>query len=267
MKSDPRALDANPPRQNAGFKGSMLRLVKGGAERRAIEAGEVDAVMDPATGSALLLPEAQAALRENGARVRSLLALSADWCWEQDESGRFVSHTGVASGSSGIYDESIIGKTLRDPPFDSMSETDWKAHLRLLEWRATFRDLELKCTDRAGAMRWVSASGEPIFDGEDRFKGYRGTMRDITVRKQSEALALKPIRLAGDALDTLAVQVCVLDSAGTVIMASKSSAAFASGKRGIGHASPRVPTFSRCAPSPTATSAWTAPRSKQGSGG
>ena len=40
----------------------IMRLVKGGPERRAIEAGQVDAVMDPATGKALLLPEAQAAL-------------------------------------------------------------------------------------------------------------------------------------------------------------------------------------------------------------
>jgi PAS domain S-box-containing protein len=245
MKPDPRVLDGNPPRPNAGpgFKGQILRLVKGGPERRAIEAGQVDAVLDPASGSALLLPEAQAALRENGARVRGLLALSSDWCWEQDESGRFVSHTGIASGSSGIYDESIIGKTLREPPFDSMSETNWKAHQRLLEWRAIFRDLELRCTDHAGAMRWVSISGEPIFDGEDRFKGYRGTMRDITVRKQSEALVQRPIRLACDALDALAVQVCVLDSAGTVIMTSKSSAAFATGKRGIGAGVPEGANF------------------------
>jgi PAS domain S-box-containing protein len=236
MKSNLRMLDGNATRPNAGlgFEGRILRLVKGGPERRAIEAGQVDAVMDPATGEALLLPEAQAALRKDQARVRSLLALSSDWRWEQDEFYRFVSHTGAASGSSGIYDENIIGKTLRDLPFDSMSEADWQAHRRLLEWRAVFRDLELRCTDRAGEMRWVSISGEPTFDEQDQFKGYRGTMRDITLRKQSEALAQKPIRFACDTLDALAVQVCVLDSAGTVIMANKPSGAFATGNRGIG---------------------------------
>lgn len=41
----------------------IMRLVKGGPERRAIEAGQVDAVMDPATGKAFLLLEAQVALR------------------------------------------------------------------------------------------------------------------------------------------------------------------------------------------------------------
>jgi PAS domain S-box-containing protein len=191
MKSNLRTLDGNAPRPNAGpgVSARILRLVKSAPERQAIASGQVDAVIDPATGDAFLLPEARQALREDQARVRSLLALSSDWFWEQDEHYRFVSHTGAASGSSGIYDESIIGKTLRDPPFDSMSELDWQAHRRLLEWRATFRDLELRCTDRAGEARWVSINGEPTFDERNQFKGYRGTMRDITLRKQSEAQA------------------------------------------------------------------------------
>ncbi|HVQ62663.1 MAG TPA: helix-turn-helix domain-containing protein [Burkholderiales bacterium] len=218
LERDPRHGDAA-----TGTASRILRLVKSGPELRAIESGEVDAVMDPATGSAVLLPKAQAALRDDKARVRSLLALSSDWCWEQDEFYRFVSHTGVASGSSGIYDESIVGKTHRDPPFEKMSEIDWQAHRRLLEWRATFRDLEVRCTDRVGEMRWASISGEPVFDEQDQFKGYRGTMRDITLRKQSEALALKPIRIARDTLHALAVQVCVLDSVGTVVMANRPS--------------------------------------------
>ena len=236
MKPDLRVLDGNPRRPDAGpgLSAHILRLVKSAPERRAIASGQVDAVIDPATGKAFLLPDAQQALREDGASVRGLLALASDWRWEQDESHRFVSHTGAASGSSGVFDESIIGKTLRDPPFDTMSEADWQTHRRLLDWRAAFRDLELGCTDRAGGMRSVSISGEPVFDAQDRFKGYRGTMRDITLRKQSEALAQKPLRLACDTLDALAVQLCVLDSAGNVILANKPAGAFAAGSRGIG---------------------------------
>ena len=235
MKSNPPALDRNPRRPDAapGFEGRILQLVKSVPELRAIESGQVDAVIDPETGKAFLLPDAQQALRDQ-ARVRSLLALSSDWCWEQDEHYRFVSHSGISTGNFAPRDAGIVGKLLWDLPFDNMQEADWQAHRRLLEWRATFRDLELRRTDRAGEVRWVSISGEPTFDEQDQFKGYRGTMRDITLRKQSEALAQKPIRLACDTLDALAVQVCVLDSFGTVIMANKRSGAFAGGKRGIG---------------------------------
>jgi len=236
LKSDLRPPNPNPSGTNAarGFEKVFLRLVKSGPERRAIEAGQVDAVLDPASGTAVLLPEAQRALIGRKARFRHLAGLASDWFWEQDEFYRLVSHTGTASGSSGIFDESIIGKTLWDLPFVSMGEADWQAHRRLLEWRAAVRDLELRCTDRAGEVRWVSINGEPTFDERDQFKGYRGTMRDITLRKQSEALAQKPLRLACDTLDALAVQVCVLDAAGTVIIANKPAGAFAAGSRSIG---------------------------------
>ncbi len=129
-----------------------------------------------------------------------------------------------------------------------MSEADWEAHLRLLEGRDPFRELEVRCTDRAGEMHWISTSGEPTFDEQNRFTGYRGTMRDISLRKQAEAQAQKPIRLVCDTLDALAVEVCVLDPAGTVIMVNKPLGDFATGKRGIGAGVPEGANyFDMCA--------------------
>ncbi len=49
----------------AAFKQLIHRLVKGAAELKALEAGQVDAILDPATESAILLPAAQAALRRS----------------------------------------------------------------------------------------------------------------------------------------------------------------------------------------------------------
>jgi PAS domain-containing protein len=49
----------------------VLRLVKGGPERRAIAAGEADAILDPASGSAFLLPGAQRWLLERGMRQQA----------------------------------------------------------------------------------------------------------------------------------------------------------------------------------------------------
>lgn len=48
----------------------VLRLVKGGDERRAIAAGQADAILDPETGTAFLLSAAQQWLLEQTARVR-----------------------------------------------------------------------------------------------------------------------------------------------------------------------------------------------------
>ena len=59
------------------FKEWVRRLVKGAAELKALEAGEIDAILDPATGSAILLPAAQAALRRSTRLVLAPIMLRA----------------------------------------------------------------------------------------------------------------------------------------------------------------------------------------------
>ena len=60
------------PQAEPAFKDWLRRLVQGAAELRAFDAGEIDAVMDPISGSAILLPPARSALQRS-----SRLALSA----------------------------------------------------------------------------------------------------------------------------------------------------------------------------------------------
>src|SRR5207344_1504166 len=127
-----------------GFEGMIRRLVKGPSECQAIEAGQVDAIIDPTSGRAILLPDAQEALRADQARDRSLVRLSSDWQWEKDEHHRFVSCEGPAIGSSGFEDKTIIGKKLWDLPFDNMSSVEWQAHRSELKRRTAYRDLELR---------------------------------------------------------------------------------------------------------------------------
>jgi PAS domain S-box-containing protein len=214
------------------FKKAILRLVKGGPERLAIEAGQIDAIIDPSNGHAILLPDATRALTERKAGFRSLVGFAFDWYWVQDERYRFVSHRG-ATDEPGFVEEGIIGKTLWDLSIDNMSEADWQTHRQQLEWRITFRDLEIRCVDRAGAVRYVSISGEPIFDGRDQFKGYRGITRDITERKQAEALVQEPQRFARAILDALGVPIAVLDRDGVVLSANQAWCALAAAHHGI----------------------------------
>lgn len=56
----------------AAFNGWIHRVVQGAAELRALDNGELDAVMDPATGSAILLPEARLALNGSSRIVRGV---------------------------------------------------------------------------------------------------------------------------------------------------------------------------------------------------
>jgi CRP-like cAMP-binding protein len=64
-ESLPAARAPSDLQAEAAFKEWVRRLVKGAAELKALEAGQIDAILDPATGSAVLLPAAQAALRRS----------------------------------------------------------------------------------------------------------------------------------------------------------------------------------------------------------
>jgi PAS domain S-box-containing protein len=228
---DPASFGTNAER---GFKKAILRLVKGGPERLAIEAGQIDAIIDPETGNAILLPDAQRALIERKAGFRSLIGLAFDWYWEQDECYRFVSHRGAMDDDDGFAEEGIIGKPLWDLPIDNMSEADWRTHRQQLEWRVIFRDLEIRHVDRSGQVRYLSISGEPIFDDRNQFKGYRGITREFTGRNQKEALMQEPHRSAHAILDALGTRIAVLDPAGVVLSANEAWRAFAATHSGVG---------------------------------
>jgi PAS domain S-box-containing protein len=236
VKSSLPLLNSALPGANAerGFKKAILRLVKGGPEHLAIEAGQIDAIIDPTSGKAILLPNAQRALIERKVGFRSLTGLAFDWYWQQDEWYRFVSYRDAMDDVSGSAEESIIGKALWDLSIDNLSEIDWQTHRQQLEWRATFRDLEVRLTDHAGEARYLSISGEPIFDDRDQFKGYRGITRDITARKQSEALIGESDRFARTILDALGTPVAVLDQAGVVLASNQAWRACAATRSGVG---------------------------------
>ena len=70
-----------PDKESAAFKGWLRRLVTDTAELVAFDAGEIDAVMDRNSVSALLLPEAQTALHDSSRIVFSALdALPGEIC-------------------------------------------------------------------------------------------------------------------------------------------------------------------------------------------
>ena len=227
VKPDVRSPKPRDAAAARSFEDNILRLIKGAPESRAIRAGEVDAIIDPATGRAILMPEAQAVLIERKLGFRSLVDLASDGYWEQDEDYRFVSHTGAAIGNERTGEEGILGKRLWELSFENGGEIDWPTHRTQLEWRAIFRDLRFSCVDPAGRLRRISISGEPMLDEHGLFKGYHGITRELTEREPATTAAPGSDGFANATLDALATQICVLDAAGTIITANRAWRAFA----------------------------------------
>ena len=138
-------------------------------------------------GQLMARRQAEEAMRESEARFRSLTELSSDWYWEQDTEFRFTSLSGGVEQAIGVAPAEFIGKRRWDADIVGVSEADWAAHKATLAAHRPFHDFEYGRRDASGRISYVSASGQPMFDAEGAFRGYRGVARNITRRKTQEA--------------------------------------------------------------------------------
>lgn len=127
--------------------------------------------------------EAEQQLRESQARFRDFAETASDWFWEQDEQLRFTQATAFA----GLSANHLLGRTREELFGEGMTSEARAKHADDTANRRPFTDLRYIFRAIDGRMRHVSVSGKPIFDAEGRFRGYRGTGRDITAMVEAQA--------------------------------------------------------------------------------
>jgi diguanylate cyclase (GGDEF)-like protein/PAS domain S-box-containing protein len=126
------------------------------------------------------------ALRQAQARLQCVVELAADCYWEQDDALRFTLCQARSSADSCFMQ--LAGTTMAELCTAPVGDHDWSAQLTMFAERQAFRDLILPLTDAHGATRFVSFSGQPIFDNELGFRGYRGIAQDVSVAMRAEHL-------------------------------------------------------------------------------
>ncbi len=125
-------------------------------------------------------------LRRSEERFRKLTELSSDWYWEQDAKFRLTFMSKWLAEKTGLDASAYLGRRRWDQPALNLGESDWARHRAQLERHEPFRDFEMQRPAAGEGSRWLSISGEPVFDAEGRFRGYRGIGRDITDHKRAE---------------------------------------------------------------------------------
>jgi|GEM_PF-727974 len=156
-------------------------------------------------------------LQESERRFREFTGTAADWLWEMDENLRFSFFSEAFSENYGANPEDFLGKTRQEIGI-SVSDQKWQDHFQTLEERKPFKNFEY-ALERDGKTSWFSISGKPLFDPSGKFGGYRGTGRNITVRKEQERLLLETQKELKTAFDEL----------------EKSSEALATSERRLNH--------------------------------
>ena len=126
-------------------------------------------------------------LAQSEQRLTALLQMSSDWYWEQDEQFRFKHISGGMVRAAGVDPTERYGLPRWDIPYLGITREQMEVHRRQVEAHEPFRDFQYAYAVAEGEIRWVSISGEPLFDQAGDFKGYRGVGSNITEKKRTEA--------------------------------------------------------------------------------
>ncbi len=161
------------------FKGG--RVVEG-TQRATVEGGRVVTYRDVTAARRTLK-----LLADNEIRFRDFAQVTSDWFWETDAEHRF-SFVSDPRGKLGLDLSRTLGRTMLDIVADDPATTRdaLGEHAATLAANRPFRDFVHSIDTGAGTREWVSVSGIPVFDDENRFVGYRGAGRIVTAQVMSE---------------------------------------------------------------------------------
>lgn len=132
---------------------------------------------------------AEDALRKSEEKYRQIAESSSDWFWEMGPDLRFTSVTDRFFEVAGVKPDDVLGRRRSDMAVghqDLQEREKWRAHLAVVERHEPFRNFEYTVRSHTGQLLHISISGTPVFDGEGRFQGYRGTGTDVTRQREAE---------------------------------------------------------------------------------
>lgn len=113
-------------------------------------------------------------------RFECMLRLSGDFYWETDPEHRLTEWVHGPSYVGMQPRAAYIGKRRWEVGHSAPDAAGWARHKATLDAHLPFRDFEFARHAPDGNERRFLIHGEPTFDAEGRFTGYRGVGRDIT---------------------------------------------------------------------------------------
>ncbi len=123
---------------------------------------------------------------ESEQRFRDFAEASSDWFWEMGADLRFTFMSDRLRDVMGFDPAYTIGKLREDLSDLTLEPEKWALHLADLRAHRPFRDFIYRLVLPDQRTRYISVSGKPLFSPVGRFRGYRGTGRDVTAEVVSE---------------------------------------------------------------------------------
>ena len=124
------------------------------------------------------------AARISEQRFRRMVEMSSDWYWVQDQEFRFVDVPGLEPPD--VDTDVVIGKARWEITGLAPMQESWEQHKARLRRLESFSDFVLLRYKTSGELRYLSVSGEPLFDENGRLRGYHGIGKDVTERSRDQ---------------------------------------------------------------------------------
>ncbi|MGE5768591.1 MAG: ATP-binding protein [Bacteroidota bacterium] len=156
------------------------------AERYRLDIRADDEIGETVTALNALLDRLAAirrsAVLEREQRFQDFAEASSDWFWEMDENLRFCFFSDRYTDVTGVPQGVLLGKTREETGIPGVDPAAWEQQLRDLHAHRPFRNFIHPRRKPTGETVWLSINGNPWFDRDGTFRGYRGTGRDITAQ-------------------------------------------------------------------------------------
>ncbi len=123
-------------------------------------------------------------------RFKHFANIAVDLFWETDAELRFTYLSDGYEAATGIAPELVIGTSRKDLIRDMVDEKTCEEHFRLLDQHLPYDNLIYQWKGHDGRLITIKSRGQPYFDEQKVFCGYRGVASDITESCKAQ-LALK----------------------------------------------------------------------------
>ena len=129
---------------------------------------------------------AENAVRESELRFRDFAGSSSDYFWETDRSLCFTYFSDRFSEVTGVPVDETLGQTFEQLQGQNVDPSGWERLIEALNTHGPFRNIVVTRIQPDGSVGHRALSGNPVYDDEANFVGYRGTGTDITAAQHAE---------------------------------------------------------------------------------
>jgi diguanylate cyclase (GGDEF)-like protein/PAS domain S-box-containing protein len=123
-------------------------------------------------------------LQENEQRYKDLAAAGANVFWELDDQLRYSYVSGDLGDLCALKPSEILGQYALEVHRDNTRlDFDWDSFKQIIEARSPIKNFSFSLKEKDESVRIFKINGNPMFDRDHKFIGYRGVKQEITAEQ------------------------------------------------------------------------------------